>query len=369
MSQAQVDSADLKKLLNLVATLYGAQDERDYAARAVRVLCELVPNELAAFNHIDTRRNFSQFVASNPTDPAFKNMEGFHLHIHEHPVIRHVARTGIYSPEQISDHSSLTDWSENPLHREFFVPGGHAEEDQISFILPGFDPKGIMCGFNMQRKWGAFTARDKELVTLLYPHLHQAFQSARRLTVLRDRALLCEGFLDRSTAALVRVAHDSSVLWMTAAAERLLAEASLACVGPHLPTALHRWLQPMLAIVASPASGDPPAQWEPLRLTTPRGILDARASAQSDGGLLLTLLASWTTTIPADAAPAPPLPKVTRRQEQVLELLAQGLSVKEVAAKLGITYYTAQEHVAALYAALGVNTRGQLVALYYKSRG
>ena len=48
--------------------------------------------------------------------------------------------------------------------------------------------------------------------------------------------------------------------------------------------------------------------------------------------------------------PAQPIPKnsLTKREQQVAHLAAQGLTNKEIAAKLGISHYTVQNH---LYAA------------------
>lgn len=57
-------------------------------------------------------------------------------------------------------------------------------------------------------------------------------------------------------------------------------------------------------------------------------------------------------------SPAPTLPP---RQMQVLELLAHGLTNKEIAAHLGIAPATAKIHVAALLANLGVSNRTKAV--------
>lgn len=43
--------------------------------------------------------------------------------------------------------------------------------------------------------------------------------------------------------------------------------------------------------------------------------------------------------------PFPPMRKLTKRQEQVVELLAEGLSVKAIGAKLRISLFTARTHV------------------------
>lgn len=62
--------------------------------------------------------------------------------------------------------------------------------------------------------------------------------------------------------------------------------------------------------------------------------------------------------------PARPLPKadsLTRRQMEVLEKLAEGLSNKEIARELAITEITVKAHVTAVLRKFGVSTRAQAI--------
>jgi two-component system, NarL family, nitrate/nitrite response regulator NarL len=54
---------------------------------------------------------------------------------------------------------------------------------------------------------------------------------------------------------------------------------------------------------------------------------------------------------------------LTRRELQVLRMLADGLQNKEIAQQLGISDHTAKFHVAQVLAKLGVNSRAEAVAL------
>ena len=56
-------------------------------------------------------------------------------------------------------------------------------------------------------------------------------------------------------------------------------------------------------------------------------------------------------------------PQLTRRQLEVLRLLAEGRSTSEVATELGVSTTTVRNHVANLLAALGVHTRLQAVVV------
>ena len=64
---------------------------------------------------------------------------------------------------------------------------------------------------------------------------------------------------------------------------------------------------------------------------------------------------------PDDSATAPP-PHLTPRQVEVLRLLEQGRSTKQIAAELHLSTETVRNHVRRLFQALGVNSRLEAVA-------
>jgi DNA-binding NarL/FixJ family response regulator len=53
---------------------------------------------------------------------------------------------------------------------------------------------------------------------------------------------------------------------------------------------------------------------------------------------------------------------LTPREQEILELLVQGHTIKEAAAQLGIGYYTADEYIRAVYEKLQVHSRGSAIA-------
>jgi two-component system nitrate/nitrite response regulator NarL len=57
------------------------------------------------------------------------------------------------------------------------------------------------------------------------------------------------------------------------------------------------------------------------------------------------------------ASRPPDLPSLTPREEEVLALLAQGLSVKEMAKALGLSPDTVKDHLENLYAKLEARNR------------
>ena len=63
-----------------------------------------------------------------------------------------------------------------------------------------------------------------------------------------------------------------------------------------------------------------------------------------------------------DDSPSAPPPHLTPRQVEVLRLLEQGRSTKQIAAELHLSPETVRNHVRRLFRALGVNTRLEAVA-------
>lgn len=62
-----------------------------------------------------------------------------------------------------------------------------------------------------------------------------------------------------------------------------------------------------------------------------------------------------------------PLPRLTPRQHQVLELLARGESTRRIAAELRIAEETARNHVRLLLSELGVHTRLEAVVVAFRN--
>jgi len=55
-------------------------------------------------------------------------------------------------------------------------------------------------------------------------------------------------------------------------------------------------------------------------------------------------------------------PRLTRRQTEVLSLLAEGLTDRQIADRLGMSVGTARTHVERIRTLFGVRTRGEAVA-------
>jgi DNA-binding NarL/FixJ family response regulator len=71
---------------------------------------------------------------------------------------------------------------------------------------------------------------------------------------------------------------------------------------------------------------------------------------------------------PIDARPGPPLVKLTERERLVLQLMAEGLTKKEIAAVAEISIHTVCSHLRSIYEKLEVNTNTGAVAKALRQR-
>jgi DNA-binding CsgD family transcriptional regulator len=91
----------------------------------------------------------------------------------------------------------------------------------------------------------------------------------------------------------------------------------------------------------------------------------ARLSAEADGTRLRAALGAALEGLSVREAPWPAPPPehepLTAREIEVFELLAKGLSNREIGGVLGISAHTAKYHVAQILAKVGAATRAEAV--------
>jgi len=62
------------------------------------------------------------------------------------------------------------------------------------------------------------------------------------------------------------------------------------------------------------------------------------------------------------------LPKLTDREEQILKLIADGLTNKEISCNLMISEATVENHVHHIFAKLGISNRTRAVAYAFQAK-
>ncbi len=122
-----------------------------------------------------------------------------------------------------------------------------------------------------------------------------------------------------------------------------------------------------IPIVVLTESAGPAASAQALQAGI-RAVLPSDISADQLAAALQAAAAGLVvlhpTEIPAASQSLAELPEpLTRREREVLQMLAAGLANKEIAARLNISDHTAKFHVAAILGKLGAATRTEAVAL------
>ncbi len=99
-----------------------------------------------------------------------------------------------------------------------------------------------------------------------------------------------------------------------------------------------------------------------LKRADSRRILEAIAEVRAGGAPMTSEIARMVVRSFRQEPPGASVKgRLTAREEEILDLLARGLVPKEVAAKLGISYFTVQTHIKSIYEKLHVRSRTEAV--------
>ena len=110
-----------------------------------------------------------------------------------------------------------------------------------------------------------------------------------------------------------------------------------------------------------------------LKRSTPEQIVAAIREAQQGGvpmtgGVARRLVASIPDPVTANPPAAPARPELSERETEILNLVADGLSDKEVAQKIGVSNWTVYWHLKNIYVKLHVRSRTQAVLKFRSGR-
>jgi PAS domain S-box-containing protein len=150
------------------------------------------------------------------------------------------------------------------------------------------------------------------------------------------------------------------VRWINAAAERLLGDVR----GRHITSVVapedSRRARELFArkVLGTAAATDAPGVL--LSTTGERVAVEISAVPLKNGERVVGVFGLLDER--ADDRRAAPHPHLTPRQAEVLRLLEQGRSTKQIAAELHLSTETVRNHIRRLFQALGVNSRLEAVA-------
>ena len=103
-----------------------------------------------------------------------------------------------------------------------------------------------------------------------------------------------------------------------------------------------------------------------LKRTSSAELLEAIREVRRGGSPMTMHIARKVVQSFQKATPAQPAENLSEREQQVLDLLSQGLMYKEIADKLQISYETVHTYIRRIYEKLQVRTRTEAVAKFLR---
>ena len=103
-----------------------------------------------------------------------------------------------------------------------------------------------------------------------------------------------------------------------------------------------------------------------LKRTSTKELIEAIHEVKRGGSPMTMHIARKVVQSFQRSAPAQPAESLSEREQQVLDLLSNGLIYKEIAEKLGISYETVHTYIRRIYEKLQVRTRTEAVAKFLR---
>jgi len=154
---------------------------------------------------------------------------------------------------------------------------------------------------------------------------------------------------------VVLLAADDSIVTANEAGERWLAELGSGADAPIPPVvaAVAHAVRPGVARASTARARvrTPEGSWLLVRGSTVGGDARACAAVTIERARMHDL-----APLVADAC------ELTERERTITRLVAQGLATRAIAERLHVSPWTVQDHLKAIFAKVGVRTRGELVA-------
>jgi DNA-binding CsgD family transcriptional regulator len=238
----------------------------------------------------------------------------------EDPILHYLE--GGFDAVKRSDFHSRRELHRTRLYHLMLEPCGLEYSLSVRLRSP---PSSGFKVFSFDRCGRDFSERDRTIVDLLNPHLAQLYSASESRRRLRAALALHQS----SEAAIVLLESDDRIDFASREAHELL-DRYFGENGVRLPDPLTSWLRERRKGATS----------EPLRVDAGDQALLVELV---DGALLLEERRR--------------MPLLTRRELEILDLVAEGKTNAEIAERLWVSPLTVRKHLENVYARLGVHTR------------
>lgn len=361
----RLSDSDVAALLDFVSAAERFTDVPSFRRGVLVSLCRLVECDVAALFEGDPVNGRLSLTVEPPELQPLADIEALTRHLFQHPMLRHLFRTGSGYTTKLSDFLSIDELHRLELYQEFFKPV--PIEYQMGFSVPLWGATPI--GFSVNRADRDFSERDRLVLDLVRPHLIRAFRCAESHSPRRAVLDVLGEVVAEADPAVVLLSSDGSIRLATGPAEEWLRDylgAPSARCGGHLPHALEPWLRD----VRAHGNGAAP-------LSTPGRDLEIE---RPYGRLLLRFLPGSEAPDEHDAvllqerrlAPGPARLRtlgLSERETEVLALVASGQTNAQVGFSLAISERTVDKHLEHVYRKLDVSGRTAAAATAFAAVG
>lgn len=325
---------------------------RDFSREVGVMLCHAVPAEGICLMTTDpaTLLPTAEYVANGLPAPALLRLVDIEMREPDYNKWTHLAQAQ-RSAASLSN-ATEGDLDRSLRQREIRGPGGFA--DELRVVLS-----------SGAATWGELTVfREVNRPHFSYADVHfLAAMSSLVADGLRRSLLLEEAAAETGDVGVLILDPDDSVTMSNPAAQNWLDALEIGDrAGARLPITIPAVARLARALCASESARTPdrPAH---ARVPTRNGYwLVVRGSVlgdDADAPVAVTL----ERARPAELAPLiADAYGLTRGERRVTELVAQGLSTRQIADRLHLSAYTVQDHLKSVFAKTGTSSRGDVTA-------
>lgn len=341
----------MRSVLEAISLLHGCEDHDALAERILTAVRHVVVCDAVYYTEVNVARQRAVHKSGDAAADAevARLNPAYERYVQEHPLVAFAMRDPV-PVTKVSDFLSQPRLHRLGIYREFFAPLD--VERQIGVCLSGARELAVGLAICRSRRRPDFTERDRERLSLLRPHLIEAYRNVSARVDLREMTACCEGGLGALGACLVTVDARGRIRTETGGAWRTLSAVFPTGNGDALPGPVVEWLG---GVVAERGRVDRP------------GAVNASADFAGPLGLLRVILigaearGGFTLVLRHQSA-ADPVARIhrgglTRREAEVLSRLALGETNGQIAGALGVSPGTVRTHVERILAKLGVQTR------------
>jgi DNA-binding CsgD family transcriptional regulator len=348
---------DLTKLREASAILGEISLRRDLPNRTLEAVGGVIECDVLTYNEVTSDPDGITYLVL-PEATALDD-DAFLAHFDEHPLIEHSRNSRGPEAIQIADFLDRRSFHRLGLYQEFFRPAGI--EHQIVLSIP--TDRRTVLGVALNRDSDRFTERERALLDLLCGPILAArrYLAVRGLAAAALEATEVQG--RAGGTGVVLLDGSGTPRFTSSRARELLSRCFGGSDRDRLPPPLAAWAVERLRRASGVGAPEGPG----FRAIGHGGEVLCELTPGADVGSLHTLLVR-SSPLDVDAALRGRY-ALTRRQLQILGLLAKGLSDKQIAAELNLSPRTVQKHLQGAYRRLDVVSRSGAMALIAELRG